>query len=1027
MIESTSSSVGTDAPEPSPSVLAILVVPSAEPWLRACLQALAAQSYPRLGVLAIDDGSGDEANELLVHALGRGRVVRNGEPLGIARSLAAALALPVAAAADHVLLLHADTVLDPDAVARLVEATAIAGIEGVGIVGAKVVDHEHPRRLLDVGRSVDRFGHAIGPLQAGEIDQGQFDRVLEVLAVDGCAMLVARNVWQAVGSFDERLGLDASDLCWRVRIAGWRVLMTPLARVGHREHVERTSDHHRGERYHQDRVALASVLKNDGWVTLLWVLPLGALLTLVRLLFLILGRRFEEAFDLAAAVGWNITHLPGTLRRRRAAQKARRVRDHALHRFTSSAGLHLPRWFQTAERILEERREPLEEEGEPTPRRLGHRTASFVSVHPVLVTSFIGLLVGVFAVRSILASPILVGGVIPAFPSTPNGFFQELVSGFRSTGLGGSLAASPALAALGAISYGSLASTSLAQKVVLIGAPVLAVILCYRAAMRRTGKPGPAAVAAAAYGMSALMLWAFSEGRIAVLAMLVIVPPLVERIDVAFRSIEPDDGRWRFTVGLAVTMAVGIAFVPALAVVAGLVLVVSGIFGHARARGLGLVMGAAIGAMVLVFPFVPTVTWNGGLALWSGIGSIDPWDVLKLSLGAAPGDWNPAFFLPIAALLGLALAGGEHRGRAARAAITAAIAVPLAWLSVAGYLPTWAANAPAYAVLAAACEAFLIGDGLASAIGGIGRATFGFRQIGSALVAITLALGLSLQAMAAMVGDWAIGGPDRIPAAWAVVDSAARGSFNVLWLAKPDGGPFPAPGGDPTGVADAGPATVTIGLTDREGVLAVDTGRPLTGSGEPALQAALGEILSGTTVHGGSLLAPFAVRFLVAEQDRLPVSAFERFQAQADLELVPATDLVIWRNLAALPRAGVLEADKATRATVRSSDPAVIQRFVPVPTTPLDATESGWSGPAGEGTLPVVATEFDGAWRLEGSSLEGSSVAPERAFGWSTAFATAPPDVAITYGAQWPRTVAIWLLAVVWAIALWITRKPVRR
>ena len=314
MSATTPSSERHDAPTHDPSVLGILVVRAADPALRECLHALAAQTYPTFGVLAIDDATTDDTHDLLVRALGPERVIRNEHALGYAGSFGVALSLPVAAAADHVLLLHGDTVLDADSVANLVEATALQGAERVGIVGAKVVDLEHPRTLRDVGRSVDRFGHAMSPLQPGEIDQGQFDRVLEVLAVDGCAMLVAKEVWQGLGLYDDRLDGDAVDVSWRARVAGWQVLMTPRARVQHGPaHTDADEAPTLSERAEQDRISLARVLKNYSWVTLLWVIPVGTLLTVVRLLFLSLGRRFEEAYELLASIGWNIAHLGGTL------------------------------------------------------------------------------------------------------------------------------------------------------------------------------------------------------------------------------------------------------------------------------------------------------------------------------------------------------------------------------------------------------------------------------------------------------------------------------------------------------------------------------------------------------------------------------------------------------------------------------------------------------------------------------------------------------------------------------------------
>src|ERR671937_749749 len=317
----------------TPSVLVLLVARDGAGWLRDTLRSLAKQTYARLGIVAVDNASTDGSAELLVRALGEGRVLaldRNG---GLAGALRSASELPAGQQADYLLVLHDDTALAPDAIARLVEAAeGIRGVERVGVVGPKVVDWDDPRVLREVGRSTDAFGHPYTPLQDGELDQGQYDRVLEVLFVSSCAMLISREALKRAGAFDERFAghHDDLDFCWRARLAGFRVLMTPLAVALHRgagARGERPQAHRRSPRYYAERAALASMLKDYGIPTLLWLMPVYTVLGLARLAYLAVSRRFEDAFNLIPASAWNIAHLPGTLRRRVRAQSVRAVRD----------------------------------------------------------------------------------------------------------------------------------------------------------------------------------------------------------------------------------------------------------------------------------------------------------------------------------------------------------------------------------------------------------------------------------------------------------------------------------------------------------------------------------------------------------------------------------------------------------------------------------------------------------------------------------------------------------------------------
>src|SRR3972149_6692095 len=174
-------------PSTRPSVLVVVVVRDGAAWLRDCLESLSSQTHPRVGVLAVDNASADGSDELLEQALGPGRVLRLGQREGVAASVRGALQTPAAAEADYLLILR------------------------------------------EVGRTTDRFGHAYTPLQDGEMDQGQYDRVLEVLFVSSCVMLVSRAAWQRTGPPDERLDhREDLDFCWRARVARVRGPMAPL-------------------------------------------------------------------------------------------------------------------------------------------------------------------------------------------------------------------------------------------------------------------------------------------------------------------------------------------------------------------------------------------------------------------------------------------------------------------------------------------------------------------------------------------------------------------------------------------------------------------------------------------------------------------------------------------------------------------------------------------------------------------------------------------------------------------------------
>ena len=560
-----------------------------------------------------------------------------------------------------------------------------------------------PRLLRDVGRSADRFGHPYTPLQPGEIDQGQFDRVLEVLCVSSCAMLISRDAWQRVGLFDERLDADHEDLdlCWRARLAGFRVLMTPLARARHRDATatgERPPPSATASRA-TTRIARRSpsMLKNYGLLSLLWVLPLGVPLGAVPPAVPDARPSVRGSVGPARGVGMEHRAPPGHARGAGAARRrSARSRIAQLRRFMESAGLRLPRWFQTAERILEEQREIEDEDdsasavGPPAARsdRLARRHAPRGRrVVPRRSWS------AAVAIRGLLGPEALAGGVLPSFPALARRASSASWSpAIGPPGSAGRWRRARRSAALAGLSWLTFASTAHRAE----GAAGRRAGAGRRPDVPRgvrAGRPGRAPRCVAAAARTGCRRWCCGPSREGRIGLLVALARAARRSSNGSRPrsarTSPPTDAGGSSRASAVTLAVGDRVLPGRRASRSAVARRGASSSSAPSRGRGLALAsrlAVVGAAVLLFPFVPTLVAGGGAAL-----RLDDRDaptssmLARLALGGGPGTWvGRASFLPIAAVLPSRWSGAEYRGRASRAAVTAIAGLGLAWLSAAG-------------------------------------------------------------------------------------------------------------------------------------------------------------------------------------------------------------------------------------------------------------------------------------------------------------------------------------------------------
>ncbi|MBS0383473.1 MAG: glycosyltransferase family 2 protein [Proteobacteria bacterium] len=222
----------------------LIVAADSGPSLRECVVRALASDAP-VEVIVVDNGSRDGVPQAIARAFEneqRVRVLYNHANLGFGSAVNVAAR---AAHGDTLLVLNPDCLLEPDSVARLLEASQAH--PGAGVVGAVVCDADGApdpasrRRDPLLARSLNQMtGRARREAEdarfAGVNVPGPIpDAVIEVENVSGALLLLPRSVFDRLQGFDEKYFLHCEDLdlCRRARDAGYKVLLAGNVRVHH--------------------------------------------------------------------------------------------------------------------------------------------------------------------------------------------------------------------------------------------------------------------------------------------------------------------------------------------------------------------------------------------------------------------------------------------------------------------------------------------------------------------------------------------------------------------------------------------------------------------------------------------------------------------------------------------------------------------------------------------------------------------------------------------------------------------------
>ncbi len=510
---------GVPAPPQYPPVVAVLITRNAGPWLEATLESLGAQDYPDLVVLVVDAGSDEDPSARIAAVLPRAYVRRSD---GGGFGAAANAAIDGVEGAPLLLFCHDDITLDPGAVRVLVEE---AYRSNAGIVGPKLVDANDPEVLLEVGRSIDRFGGYHTGIEPGELDQEQHDGVRDVFYVSSAAMLVRSDLFAELGGFDPSTfpGAEDLDLCWRARLLGARVIVAPDARAGHRQAAAERVLPERHDHAAEARSRVRVLLTCYTIPTLIWLVPAGVVFALLEGSALVVTGRRRRARAIIGAWFTNFGH-PGEIRRARSrAQANRRIRDQELREYQVGA-VHRMREFFTHHLHGDERVRHVGTAG----RTAFDRVAAAVRSRATLAFA-VFLAVYLFGSRHLIGHGVPAFGAVPGWPSIGT-TLRSYTSAWRYTGLGSDAAAPPAQLLMSALGMVFLGSMNTARTALLVGAIPLGGVGAYRLLRRFSGGAGAAAAGALAYAANPTPRNALAHGRLGPLVFFALFPFLIGAI-----------------------------------------------------------------------------------------------------------------------------------------------------------------------------------------------------------------------------------------------------------------------------------------------------------------------------------------------------------------------------------------------------------------------------------------------------------------------------------------------------------------
>ena len=292
------------------------------------LESIISTNYDNLEIIIIDNASTDgslEEMEKRFKNVNNLRIIKSKINLGYAAGNNLGFKI-YGRKSKYVAFINNDVEVEKDWLIKIIEV--MEKDPSIAAAQPKILQLRKRDLIDSLGGIIDRLGRAYD-LFHDLRDNERITKPIEVFYARGAAIVIHSEIFNQLGGFDPSYFIyyEETDLCWRIRLLGYRVVTVPTSKIYHLGGGT-TGGPTIQTIYLRRRNQLVTLLKNYSIRNILTYVPIVYALYIAYALRRLIAKRDTTMFrTYISVILWSLQNLRKIITKRKLVQRSRKVPD----------------------------------------------------------------------------------------------------------------------------------------------------------------------------------------------------------------------------------------------------------------------------------------------------------------------------------------------------------------------------------------------------------------------------------------------------------------------------------------------------------------------------------------------------------------------------------------------------------------------------------------------------------------------------------------------------------------------------